>query len=210
MGAVPALGTYLFCLGIDSVEPMPSYRLAPGDELTLSQTVQLPAAPAQQLIRLSLQMRAPMGAPMARTVLTRGAVSFVTGGLMQAGDGAQGLILPAGSYLQAGELLLKVTGASTPNVGIFRAAALGRPVTGGFAAALLVSPGLVAEVAPNVRVDSLGMRWAARCYIDDNLRLELVEDALHVVERTVDLNVSQAAGTSVVVRFVLALEQVAP
>lgn len=217
--ATPDHGFWDFCLGYDGEEPA-QFMLNIGETIKLEQTYDLST---MQFVNFCWTMRTPTEMPAARTIVNAGSVTFVDGSLIETGDGLRGLLF--GSNLltpdDTDQLMLISGSANAANNGTFRVGAVsgslvnyvgkpGKYVSPKLDRCVLENASMVAGAESGITVKRLGARWVAQAYVDNVLRVELIEPAVHeVMRRSLKLHCSQVAGP-VTMSFRLTLESVTP
>jgi hypothetical protein len=207
---------HAFCLGDDQLE-FPDHRFEMGDMISVEQEFDVSA---HKLLRFGWYMRHPESME-EKTIVEAGAVTFVTTGLVQTGDGLQGLIVasPAQQFAKEdAEKIIEVSGATDAgNNTQFRSSGVpfnqGDPeVAGGDR--ILLEGTVTAKVAdPAVTVKRVGLKWVARAYMDSGSgfeeRVKLEETPGHLVYRNeLAFHISKFTGTAKI-KFELKLEEAA-
>lgn len=198
----PDHGDYVFCLGYDDLDPLPTFLLNVGETIEVQQDADLTD---MRTITFMWKMRTPDNMPQFRTALSAGHCIFKTGSLYETGDGLNGIELDSALLIDAdNDQQMVISGSAAPaNNGTFRVASLCSDLK----KAHIENGSIVDTDEASITVKINGCRWVARAYIDTNLRAELVEPAGHEVQRQFVLHVSQLGGGGTI-RFVLALEAV--
>lgn len=213
--AIPDHGFWDFCLGYDSEEPA-EFMLTVGETIKLEQAYNFSP---MDFVNFCWTMRTPSELPRAAVLVNAGTVRFADGSLFDTGDGCRGPVLPTSCFLAADtDQLLLISGSTNPtNNGTFRIGAIGgtivpatKHVAPMFDRCVLENADMVAGTEYAVTVKLLGARWRAQVYVNDILRVELIEPANHeTMRRFLKLHVSQVVGPATM-SFRLTLESVTP
>jgi len=204
---------HAFCLGDDNVN-LPKHRFAIGDAISVEQQFDVSA---HRLLRFGWYMRQPENMPIDKTIISSGIVTFVTDGLIAAGDDLNGFIVatPTAQLVQDdAEQIFLISGATAAaNNGYFRASGIpfNQGVVTGGDRAVLENAGLVAQVNdPAVTVVRKGLKWVVRAYMDSGggwvERVKLEEEPGHLVFRDeLAFHISKWTGTAKI-KFEMKLE----
>ena len=227
-------GTWNFCLGINQ-DPLPSFLLNIGDEITLTQNVDMSST---QLWRFDWRMRYSLDNPVYLKVVDNASVSFKDGSLIDvtSPDDIRGIFIDSPGLLfqeKHENQLVNISGATNGNNNGSNLRLTGIPSGQGEIGyfdelkdqgtwvagrqAIIENPNIVDTAAdPNVTVEVLGARWKAQMFVDigggDVLRAELVEDLVQADPNgwqrgSLAAHVSKVAGV-VILTFKLSLESI--
>jgi len=206
-------GAYVFCAGSDLV-PGPRFRLEPGDQITLEQSIDLTGI---DLIGSRLHIRQPSTLPSRRDlqgspedVQLYGMGSALLSSYQAVSGTVGGLILaPSATFTAAdlGQTIEITSSVQPPNDGRANILGIVPPAIAGQPATLVLVDKILVDEGPTfgMSVALLGARYRAAIYVDGALRLETIETLGRERDRIdFKLHVSKLAGPHVI-RFALEL-----